>query len=131
MLGVRRCAVDGVAGMSAKHEGLTAAEQRYLEHAEAARSEGVSLRQHYRAAGLSESSLYGVRRKLIRKGIVAARYRRRPDRNTKKSDQFVAVQVSTTSSGPMCRMRHPNGWIIECTQWPEASWMSALLEERG
>jgi hypothetical protein len=78
MLALRRCAVDGVAGMSAKHEGLTAAEQRYLEHAEAARSQGVSLRQYYRAGGLSESSLYGVRRKLIRKGIVAARYRRRP-----------------------------------------------------
>jgi len=115
--------------MSAKHEGLTAAEQRYLEHAEAARSEGVSLRQYYRAAGLSESSLYGVRRQLIRKGIVAARYRR-SDRKTKKSDQFVAVQVSTANSGPMCRMRHPNGWIIECTQWPEASWMAVLLEER-
>jgi hypothetical protein len=116
--------------MNTKHEGLTAAEQRYLEHAEAARGEGVSLRQYYRAAGLSEASLYGVRRKLIRKGIVAARYRR-PDRGAKKADPFVAVQMSTTSSGPMCRLRHPSGWVIECTQWPETNWMAALLGERG
>lgn len=128
MLAVRRCAVETGAGMNTKREGLTAAEQRYLEHAEAAQSEGVSLRQYYRAAGLSESSLYGVRRRLIRKGVVAARYRR-TDRVPKKRDSFVAVQVSTASPGPMCRMRHPNGWVIECSQWPEASWMAALLGE--
>ena len=83
-------------------------------------------------AGMStkHEGLYGVRRQLIRKGIVAAQHRR-PDREAKKSDQFVAVQVSRTTSGPTCRMPHPNGWVIECTQWPEAGWMAALLGERG
>jgi hypothetical protein len=56
--------------MSDEHESLTPAEQQYLEHARAAQSEGISLLQYYRAKELSVYSLYNIRRRLIKKGVV-------------------------------------------------------------
>lgn len=114
--------------MTTKHEDLTAAEERYLQHAAEAKSQGVSLRQYYRAAGLRECTLYNVRRRLIRKGVVASR--RRAPRLFEKPSQFVAVQLAAPARGPVCRMQHPSGWVIECASWPEPSWMAGLMGER-
>ena len=59
--------------MNTKSEDLTPAEQQYLERTQTAESEGMSLTQYYRANGLSVYSLYNVRRRLIKKGVVARR----------------------------------------------------------
>jgi hypothetical protein len=80
--------------MDMKHEDLTAGERRYLEHARAAKSQGISLPQYYRANGLSVFTLYNIRRGLIRKGVVARARAQRISRA--KSGGFVAVRVASS-----------------------------------
>jgi len=114
--------------MDTKHEDLTAGEQRYFEHVRAAEKQGISLAQYYRATGLSVYTLYNVRRGLIRKGVLARRCAARPVRG--KAGEFVAVRVATGSTAtrdPMCRLRHPSGWVMECGSLPDAQWLSALI----
>ena len=101
--------------MTTKHDDLTPAEQRYLEHAREAEKQGLSLPPYYRSAGLSVYSLYNVRRGLLRKGVVSARRATR----AAPSDpgRFLAVRIAESSgqtSGPFCRLRSPSGWIMEC-----------------
>lgn len=118
--------------MNTKSEDLTAAEQQYLERAKTAESEGVSLAKYYRANGLSVYSLYNVRRRLIKKGVVA-RGRAAWSTARTKAEAFVAVRVvraAEAGSSSVCRLRHPSGWVIECLTWPEPSWMAALTGER-
>jgi hypothetical protein len=117
--------------MSSEHESLTPAEQQYLERARAAEGEGISLLQYYRAKELSVYSLYNIRRRLIRKGVVR-RERAAWSTTKRKSDAFVAVHVTRAarSAELVCRVRHPSGWVIECASWPEPSWISSLLAER-
>jgi len=114
--------------MDMKHEDLTAGERRYLERARAAKGQGVSLLQYYRAQGLSVYTLYNVRRGLIRKGILA---RRRVARTVQaKNGGFVAVRVAPSSAPttePKCQLRHPSGWVIECGSLPDVRWLSALM----
>ncbi len=114
--------------MDTKYEDLTAGERRYLEHARAAKSQGVSLLQYYRANGLSVYVLYNVRRGLIRKGVLT---RSRVARAVRaKSSGFVAVRVapiSAPTTEPKCQLRHPSGWVIECGSLPDVRWLSALM----
>ena len=117
--------------MSGEQESLTPAEQQYLEHVRAAQGEGISLLQYYRAKELSVYSLYNIRRRLIKKGVVR-RERAAWSTTKRKSDAFVAVHVTRAASGAgvVCRVQHPSGWVIECASWPEPSWISSLLAER-
>ncbi len=111
--------------MTTKHDDLTPAEQRYLEHAREAEKQGLSLPQYYRSAGLSVYSLYNVRRGLLRKGVVSARRAARAAPS--KPGRFVAVRMAESSaqtSGPVCRLRSPSGWIMECASWPPVEWMA-------
>ncbi|MGH8229658.1 MAG: hypothetical protein ACREU3_17445 [Steroidobacteraceae bacterium] len=121
--------------MSTKHDGLTPAEQRYLEHAREAEKQGLSLLDYYRSAGLSVYSLYNVRRRLLRKGVVSSR---RSARATGRRGAFVAVQVAQpraaeeprrSPAGMVCRLWHGSGWVIECGSWPPAAWLRECLEE--
>lgn len=118
--------------MSTKQENLTPAEQRYLEYARAAESEGVKLARYYRSKGLSVYALYNIRRRLIRKGVIA-RARAPWSTRGRKNQTFVPVRVTkpVASSGNVCRLRHPSGWVLECGSWPEASWMRSLTGERS
>lgn len=110
--------------MRKKHDGLTPAEQRYLEHTREAQKQGLSLPQYYRSAGLSVYSLYNIRRQLLRKGVVESRRAERAAPS--KPRRFVAVRVAAPSaaSGRVCRLRHPSGWMIECDSWPPAGWLA-------
>jgi hypothetical protein len=118
--------------MNTEHEDLTPAERRYLENVRAAESQGMGLAQYYRAKGLSVYTLYNVRRRLIRKGVVA-RGRAAWSRARAKADSFIAVRVAKSPvarAESVCRLRHPSGWVIECGSWPEGSWIAGLVGER-
>lgn len=115
--------------MNTNSEELTPAERQYLERAKAAEGQGVTVAQYYRANSLSVYSLYNVRRKLVRKGVVA---RGRAAWSTARPEPgaFVAVRVvkaAEAGNPSVCRLRHPSGWVIECASWPEPSWISKLL----
>ncbi len=117
--------------MEDKQATLTPREEEYFEHMRRAAEEGVTLSEYCRARGKSVGALYAIRRQLGRKGYAAALPAPAP--KIKKKPPFVAVRVaaavtaSAAGGGAVCRLRHPSGWTIECVDWPQASWMSALL----
>jgi len=115
--------------MEAKRPELTAREQAYFEHVRMAKEQGLSLTAYCERLGFNVRSLYSVRRDLVEKGIVPRTLE--PKKTQKKhSGKFVAVRLAaggTNDAESVCRVRHPSGWTIECRDWPQPSWMSALL----
>ena len=114
-------------------EELTLGQQRFLERMQEAQNEGVSLPDYYRAHGLSMAMLYKVRRQLVQKGIVPPT--RHQQQMVSGPDKFVQVRVQeslggTAVRGPVCRLRHPSGWLIECGMWPQPQWLLQLMGER-
>jgi hypothetical protein len=105
--------------METKHEELTTA-----EHAELAHSQGKTVVEYCRQTGLSVHALYSARRELKEKGVLAGPRKRRQVQ--KKPGKFISVSVAESVPAVVCRMRHPSGWVIECTSWPEPRWMQEL-----
>lgn len=116
----------------------TTAERSWLEHLRRAEAQGVSLVDYARAAGIKVGSLYEARRTLRSKGVVA----RHPSSAIVPSprQQFIPVQVIAPASNrmqtkrtePVCRLSHPKtGWVIECGDYPELSWVRGLLASQS
>ena len=115
---------------------LTLGQQRFLERMQEAQKEGVSLPDYYRAHGLSMAMLYKVRRQLVQKGIVPPT--RPPEQTASCPGKFVQVRVQESLAGaelavrgPVCRLRHPSGWLIECGMWPQPQWILQLMGEQA
>lgn len=70
--------------MDTKHEEMTAA-----EHVGRAQTQGQTVAEYCRQTGLSVHVLYGARRELKEKGLLAAAPNRRPVR--KKAGKFITV----------------------------------------
>ena len=109
--------------MDTKHEEMTAA-----EHVERAQSQGQTVADYCRQTGLSVHALYSARRQLKDKGLLPGAPKRRPVH--RKLGKFIAVNVSEAAPTVVCRVRHPAGWVIECANWPDPSWMKELTGER-
>jgi hypothetical protein len=102
-----------------------------LEHLRQAQAQKLTLAQYCRARGLRAQSLYSVSSKLAGKGYVGHRTVEVVAKPLQATNQFMAVRVApvaTNSSGAVCRLRHPSGWMIECMDLPQASWMAALVQ---
>jgi transposase-like protein len=112
--------------MDTKHEELTAA-----EHAERAHSQGQTVVEYCRQAGLSVHALYSARRQLKEKGVLPGVPRRRSRRVLKEAGKFMTVSVAQSAPAVVCRLRHPSGWVVECAGLPDPSWMKDLTGERG
>jgi hypothetical protein len=114
--------------MATTQSELTAGERRYLVHFGQAQSRGLTLAQYCRAQGLNAQSLYNISSQLRRKKSrsEASLVARKPER----ARQFVAVRVAPAASGVVsgCRLHHRSGWMIECLDLPEASWLQALVQ---
>ena len=115
-----------------KQAELTLGERRYLERVREAQSEGVTLKDYYLAHGLSLRMLSRVQRQLSDKGIV-------PPPSSVVADAGKLIEVRVTDSVgrggfpatvPVCRLRHPSGWLIECGMWPDPRWLSGLMAVR-
>ena len=115
---------------------LTLGQRRFMERMQEAQKEGVSLTDYYRAHGLSMAMLYKVRRQLVQMGILP------PTRQSEEMmggpGKFVQVRVQEslggaelTIRGPVCRLRHPSGWLIECGMWPQPQWLLQLMGEQA
>src|SRR5205085_1825155 len=99
----------------------------YLEHLRRAQDRKLSLGQYCRDQGLSVQRLYSTSHQLRRK-----RGRAPLELSSKThspAGDFVAVRMAPAApgSGTVCRLRAPNGWVVECTSWPQASWMAQFL----
>lgn len=127
--------------MEIDEQKLTERERRYLEHVRRAKERGISLVEYCAELGIKPRALYSTRRDMVRKGMLPRVRPSRPDRrdSTKKvPSKFAAVRVTGATSTPsrgdgavLCRIRHPSGCVLELGQWPEAGWVSAVLEGCG
>lgn len=118
-----------------KQAELTLGEQRYLERAGEAQAEGVSLRDYYLAHGLSVRMLSRMQRQLAEKGIVPPPSSAVAEAG--KPGKLIEVRVAESvgraglpAPGPVCRLRHPSGWLIECGMWPQPQWLLQLMGEQ-
>jgi hypothetical protein len=110
---------------------LTPGEREYLEHLRRSQERKLTLRQYCRDEGLSVQRLYSLSHQLRRRGRGVPV---EPTAKTHKSaGDFVAVRMvpSPAPSAPgaetVCRLCAPNGWVVECTSWPQASWMAQFV----
>jgi hypothetical protein len=114
-------------------ESLTVRQQQALEHLRKARERGSNLVEYCSAVGLEVKDLYMAKQQLVRKGVLPRSLRKteKPDK-ADKAGTFVPVRIVSPASMPMspavsCRLVHPSGWVIECGEFPPASWMAAVL----
>lgn len=117
--------------MATTQSELTAGERDYLEHLRRSQERGLTLRQYCREQGLSVQRLYSLSHQLRRKrGPVPVL---ETAKTNKPAGNFVAVRMTPSpalpgaGAGTVCRVRSPNGWVVECTSWPQASWMAQFL----
>ena len=90
----------------------------WLEHPRAWQAHGTSLRAYPAANGLSSSSLYRVRRRFERLGLLSGREEAAP--------AFVPVRVAP--SAPACRVVLPNGVVVEVPEHTERAMCATVLE---
>jgi hypothetical protein len=111
--------------------GLTPGERDYLEHLRRSQERKLTLRQYCRDQGLSVQRLYSLSHQLrCKRGQVSVQ---ETVKTGKPAGDFVAVQMVPSAAPPapgagtVCRVRAPNGWVVECSSWPQAAWMAQFL----
>ena len=110
-------------------EALSDRERACLAHLDEAKRLGVSFSRYCREKDLSMYQWAWIKRALVRKGVVSGRRRAgRSDAGGFLPVRMVpAATMTATTATPLCRIRHPSGWMIECASYPEVSWLSGLL----
>ena len=114
-------------------EMLSEREQQCLEHVKQAQELGVSFAEFCRSFDLNVNTWYPIRQGLVRKGVIDGPPKTDEPEELKEATPvpagFAEVRIARTPAAPavMCRIRHPSGWVIECANWPDGSWMAALF----
>ncbi|MBU6444340.1 MAG: hypothetical protein KGR48_10555 [Alphaproteobacteria bacterium] len=119
---------------------LTRRERECLEHLQSAEGLGVSLKEYADSFGVDVNSLYTVKSRLMRKGVLA-RARRKPvagdgveESPVQAPSPFVAVRLEEPAApvakpAPVLRLKHRRGHVLEFAQWPPAALLMTLLGE--
>jgi len=110
-------------------EALTQKQREAVEALEGARRTGVSLSDYAKAKGFELRPVYDAIATLRRRGALPP-----TDRPRKRKSRFVAVRVrgspvpmAAVRSGLVCRLLRSDGCVIECGEWPEPTWVAAVL----
>jgi len=103
---------------------LTEKQRLAVEAQDSARREGVTLVAYARAKGLVIRELYDALACLRRKGLL-------PRSARKPRGKFVAVRVAAQTAPrangtAVCRIVSRGGYVIECAEWPPATWLASL-----
>jgi hypothetical protein len=107
-------------------EQLTERESQALEHLRKAEDLEVTIAEYCRSFEIDVKELYAAKQVLVKKGLLPAPPKPAAAEEDKLSD-FVAVHVvPKPSAEPVCRLRYPNGLLIECMSWPTAQWLAKL-----
>jgi len=116
--------------MTTRESPVTEREQQALEHMRKAQELRTTLKEYAATVGLDVRQLYEDRRRLVRKGVLGPSWgkAKEPD----KVGTFLPVRIVSSPSAPgsssvVCRLVHPSGWVFECSGFPPASWMAAVL----
>jgi hypothetical protein len=110
-------------------EKLTERLRATLRHLKQAKELGSTLSDYAAAFNLNVKDLYNGRTQLQRKGLWP---KIRPTKA--REPQLLAVEVAAQSGSAMpvpanewmFRITGPGGWVMECRQLPEVSWLRAL-----
>lgn len=103
---------------------MTEKQRVACEALQAAKREGKTLTDYAKAHALEVRELYDSLAGLRRKGLL-------PPGGRKPRSKFVAVRVAaepvpSRTGGAVCRILTREGYVIECAQWPPASWLAGL-----
>jgi len=103
---------------------MTEKQRMALEALQSAKREGKTLTDYAKAHSLEIRELYDSLACLRRKGLL-------PTGGRKPRSKFVAVRmaaepVSSRTGGVVCCIVSRDGYVIECAQWPPASWLASL-----
>jgi hypothetical protein len=103
---------------------MTEKQRITFEAFQTAQREGKTLSDYAKARGLPIRELYDGLSCFRRKGTL-------PRSGRKPRNKFVAVRVSperapAVSGAAVCRIVSGEGYVIECAQWPPASWLASL-----
>jgi hypothetical protein len=116
---------------------LTDVQRQAMAARDAAQAAGVGLSSYARQNGLNVRQVHDAVTGLRRRGILPPSERARSRRRKSGFVRVKVVNASTRSGadtvqrgGLVCRLIHGSGLIIECGEWPPASWLSAVLTER-
>jgi hypothetical protein len=104
-------------------DGLNERELACLAHLEEAKKLGLNFSRYCREKHLSFHQWAWIKRVLVRKGVISERRQA----EASKVASFVSVRVAAPVAATACRIRHPSGWMIECSSYPDASWVLALM----
>jgi hypothetical protein len=85
----------------------------------------VTLRDHLAAQGEDATGLFSRGARVQKRTTAAVEAPIEPP-------TFVAVHVEplpapTAPRNPLCRVTHHNGHVLEFGEWPDASWLAALM----
>ena len=113
---------------------LTQKQQRALEHVERARSARMSLSDYARAQGVEVRPIYDSMAALRKKGMLTASAPRTESAfvalRVRSDSQVSAASPTATGGNLICRLRI-GAAMIECAEWPPASWLAQLLSARS
>jgi hypothetical protein len=112
---------------------VTNKQRQAMEFLQRSKAEGMTLSAYSRSRGIKVRVIYDGLVALRRKGLLP----RGRSKSRKPSSAFVAVRVSPSTPelssslppavGAICRVRIGSHAIMECAQWPPASWLAALM----
>lgn len=118
---------------------LSMREKHTLEHLRRAEGFGTSLQYYATTYELDLQQLLAGQAQLERKGFWPIRTPA-PKAAAERGTELLAVKVvsdagaaeaasSNVAEGEAlrCRLTAPNGWVIECDQWPQVQWLAALM----
>ena len=104
---------------------LTKRQQRLLDHLRQCEARGVSLKDYAESEGLKVADLYSGKQELRRKGVIAGATSR---------SRFVRARIAVGDDGVetvLCRVRLPNGCVVELRCAPEGQALQSILEAVG
>jgi hypothetical protein len=103
---------------------LSEKERACLAHARQAQKLGVSFAEYCRQRDLKVNQWYWIRSGLIRRGVIASQGKADTDKPAGFAPVRITPQATETTA---CRICHPTGWVIECSSFPQAQWLSDLM----
>jgi len=108
-------------------EELTKRQRYWLRHIERAAERGDTLKAYAKRRRISVGALYTAKSQLMRLGVLA-----RQARAAVVTD-FVPVRIEPAERvDRVCRLRHPRGWQLECSEWPDPDWLRGVMQtEQG
>ena len=110
---------------------LTQKEKQAVEALQGARREGCSLRAYAKRHKLTIQILYNTIARLRKQGLLAQPAGNRPGKSVAVRGEAHrmkprAREEKVSRESVVCRIVHPRGYLIECTQWPPLDWLESL-----